>query len=119
MEQNQTAMREEYKKTVERVRGAMPDKELMNDLSELFKICGDSTRVGIICALVGAEMCVGDIADILGMTSSAISHQLRVLKHLEIVKSRREGRNILYHLADRQIGEIFRLGFAHLRQKHK
>lgn len=119
MEQNQTAMREDYKKTVERVRGAMPDKDLMRDLAELFKICGDPTRVGIVCALVGAEMCVGDIADILGMTSSAISHQLRVLKHMNIVKSRREGRNILYHLADRQVGEIFRLGFSHLRQNKK
>lgn len=119
MVQTQAAMGEEYRKTVERVREVMPDKELLYDLAELFKICGDATRVGIVCALIGAEMCVGDIADILGMTSSAISHQLRILKHMNIVKSRREGRNVLYHLADRQVGEIFRLGFVHLQQNRK
>ena len=85
---------------VEKVRQVMPGEDTLYDLTELFRIFGDSTRVRILYVLFEAEMCVCDIAALLGMTQSAISHQLRALKGARLVKSRREGKTVFYSLAD-------------------
>ena len=85
---------------VEKVRRELPGEDTLYDLTELFRIFGDSTRVRILYVLFEAEMCVCDIAALLGMTQSAISHQLRALKNVRLVKSRREGKTVFYSLAD-------------------
>ena len=92
----------------------MPDDEVMFNLAEFFKIFGDSTRVRIICALFRSEMCVCDIAALLGMTKSAISHQLRILKQSKLVKNRRDGKVVYYSLDDEHIAKIIDQGLAHI-----
>ena len=101
---------------VEKVKAKLPPEEPVYDVAELFKIFGDSTRARIICALEISEMCVCDIAALLNMTSSAISHQLRVLKQASIVKNRREGKVVYYSLADEHISKIFNLAFNHISE---
>ena len=101
---------------VEKVKSQLPPEEPVYDVAELFKIFGDSTRSRIICALEISEMCVCDIAALLNMTSSAISHQLRVLKQSSIVKSRRVGKVVYYSLADEHISKIFNLAFDHVTE---
>ena len=86
---------------VNQVNQNMPDEEVLYDLAELFKIFGDSTRIKILYVLFESEMCVCDIAQLLGMTQSAISHQLRSLKQSRLVKARREGKTVFYSLARR------------------
>lgn len=95
----------------------MPQEELVYDVSELFKVFGDSTRARIICALGVAEMCVCDIAALLSMSSSAISHQLRILKQSRIVRSRRNGKVVYYRLADDHIQQIFQIAFEHITEE--
>ena len=92
----------------------MPDEETLCDLAELFRIFGDSTRIKILYVLFEAEMCVCDIAELLHMTQSAISHQLRVLKQSKLVKFRREGKTIFYSLADDHARTIIGMGMEHL-----
>ena len=99
------------------VREKMPPEEHLYEVSELFKVFGDSTRARIICALNIEEMCVCDLAALLHMTHSAVSHQLRLLKVSRIVKSRKEGRVVYYSLDDAHIGEIFALAFDHVMEK--
>ena len=94
----------------------MPDLEVLFDLADLFKVFGDSTRVRIICALFESEMCVCDIAAVLNMTQSAISHQLRVLKQARLVKYRRSGKTVYYSLADDHIQNIFNQAFEHVME---
>lgn len=94
----------------------LPDEELLYDVAELFKVFGDSTRVRIICVLFESEMCVCDIAEVLNMTQSAISHQLRVLKQARLVKYRREGKTVFYSLADGHIQTIFNQAFEHIME---
>lgn len=94
----------------------MPDEEMLYDVAELFKVFGDSTRVRIICALFESEMCVCDIAELLNMNQSAISHQLRVLKQARLVKYRREGKTVYYALADSHIQTIFDQAFEHIME---
>ena len=101
---------------VEKVKSKLPPEEPVYDVAELFKIFGDSTRARIICALEISEMCVCDIVALLNMTSSAISHQLRVLKQSCIVKSRRVGKVVYYSLADDHISQIFNLAFNHVTE---
>lgn len=96
------------------VDAVMPDEEMLYDLAELYKIFGDTTRIKILYALFEAEMCVCDIAQLLGMTQSAISHQLRVLKQSKLVKFRREGKTIFYSLADDHVRTIIGMGMEHL-----
>jgi len=98
------------------VRQHMPDEEDLLDLADLFKVFGDSTRVKIICALFRAEMCVCDIAVLLGMTKSSISHQLRVLKQTKLVKYRREGKIVYYSLDDEHVENIFAQGLLHITE---
>ena len=99
---------------VRTVMDRMPDEETLYDLAELFKVFGDSTRVKILCVLFEAEMCVCDIAELLSMSQSAISHQLRILKQNGLVKNRREGRAVFYSLADGHVKTIMRQGMEHI-----
>ena len=92
----------------------MPDEEMLYDLAELYKVFGDSTRIKILYALFESEMCVCDIAQLLRMTQSAISHQLRVLKQSKLVKFRREGKTVFYSLADDHVRTIIGMGMEHL-----
>ena len=99
---------------MERVQKKMPDENKLYDLAELFKVFGDSTRIKIIWALFESEMCVCDIAYLLNMTQSAISHQLRVLKAARLVRYRREGKTIYYSLDDSHVQQIFEMGMEHI-----
>lgn len=101
---------------VREVSEKLPDEEILYDVAELFKVFGDSTRVRIICALFESEMCVCDIAAVLNMTQSAISHQLRVLKQARLVKYRRSGKTVYYSLADKHIQNIFDQAFEHIME---
>lgn len=100
-----------------RVREKMPAEEPVYEVSELFKVFGDSTRARIICALNIEEMCVCDLSALLNMTQSAISHQLRLLKVSRIVKSRKQGRVVYYSLDDAHIGQIFAMAFDHVMEE--
>jgi ArsR family transcriptional regulator len=94
----------------------MPSEDTLYDLSELFRIFGDSTRIRILYVLFESEMCVCDIAALLGMTQSAISHQLRALKNARLVKARREGKTVFYSLADDHVKTIVDQGIEHVRE---
>lgn len=91
-----------------------PDEGMLIELAELYKVFGDSTRIKILYALFEEEKGVGDIANLLGMTMSAISHQLRILKQARLVKSRREGKMVRYSLADDHVRTIFAQGLDHI-----
>jgi len=99
------------------VREQMPREETLYDLSELFKVFGDSTRIRILFVLFEAEVCVCDLAAALGMTQSAVSHQLRILKQSKLVKSRREGKSIFYSLADGHVRTIIDQGLEHIEEE--
>ena len=101
---------------VNRVTKVMPDEDQLMDLAEFFKIFGDSTRIKILYVLSQAEMCVCDIATLLQMGQSAISHQLRVLKQMRLVKFRRDGRTVFYSLADGHIQMILAQGMEHIQE---
>ena len=94
----------------------VPTEEELSDLAELFKVFGDSTRIKILYVLVESDMSVGDIAQALNMTQSSISHQLRVLKQSRLVRFRREGKNIVYSLADDHVHTIMSQGLEHLEE---
>ena len=99
---------------VEKVRKEMPSEDTLYDLTELFRIFGDSTRIRILYVLFEAEMCVCDIAALLGMTQSAISHQLKALKNARLVTSRRDGKTVFYSLADDHVKTIIDQGLEHI-----
>ena len=101
---------------VEKVNDRMPAEDDLDDLADFFKIFGDTTRIKILYVLLCSEMCVCDLAQILNMTQSAISHQLRVLKQMDLVKSRREGKTIFYSLADGHITTILSQGLDHIQE---
>lgn len=94
----------------------MPQEDILNELVDFYKVFGDTTRVKILCVLLEAEMCVCDLAELLGMTQSAISHQLRVLKQMKLVKNRREGKTVFYSLADGHIQTIINQGMEHIME---
>lgn len=102
---------------VEKVRKKMPKEESLYDLAELFKVFGDTTRIKILYALFSNEMCVCDVASLLNMSQSAISHQLRVLKQARLVKYRKEGKSVYYSLDDEHIKHIFDKGLSHIAEK--
>ena len=104
----------ENKDLLERVELDLPDEESLYDLAELFKVFGDTTRIRILYALFESELCVCDIAEVLNMTQSAISHQLRVLKQARLVRSRRVGKQIYYFLADDHVRTILGQGMEHV-----
>ena len=101
---------------VSKVRAKMPPEERLYDLAELFKVFGDTTRVKILSALFESEMCVCDIATLLNMNQSAISHQLRVLKTARLVKHRKDGKTVFYSLDDEHIKNIFDQGLEHISE---
>ena len=101
---------------IQKVQQEMPDEDVLFDLSELFKIFGDSTRIRILYVLFESEMCVCDIAEVLNMTQSAISHQLRLLKQAKLVSNRREGKTVYYALADDHVRTIINQGMEHIEE---
>lgn len=101
---------------VERIRGTMIDDGELYELSDFFKVLGDSTRIKILSALDAGEVCVCDLAVLLNMTKSAISHQLRSLKQANLVKFRREGKVVYYSLSDDHVRDIFEKGLEHIRE---
>lgn len=103
-----------HQDVIDRVNAEMPDEAVLYDLAELFKIFGDSTRIRILYVLSEAEMCVYDIARLLNMTQSAISHQLRALKQAKLVKYRRDGKTMFYSLADGHVKTILNQGMDHV-----
>ncbi|WP_236355034.1 ArsR/SmtB family transcription factor [Konateibacter massiliensis] len=118
-EQNEVAKCEElciHENVVKDVQGHMPPDEKLIDLADFFKIFGDTTRIKILYVLFQSEMCVCDIADLLNMTQSAISHQLRVLKQMQLVKFRREGKTVFYSLSDGHIKTIINQGMEHINE---
>ncbi len=93
---------------------AIPEKETMDNIAELFKGFADATRVHILSLLIERELCVTDIAEAVDLSQSAISHQLRILKQMHLIKFRREGKNLLYSLADDHVKTILRMGLEHV-----
>ena len=106
-----------HEDVVKLVTGEMPQEEDLYDLADFFKVFADSTRIRILYVLKCSEMCVCDIAQILNMTQSAISHQLRVLKQMKLVKNRRDGKTIFYSLADDHITTILSQGIEHIEEE--
>lgn len=102
---------------VNKVSQKMPEEELLYDLADLFKVFGDTTRVKVLWALSESEMCVCDIANLLKMTQSAISHQLRILKQSRLVKYRKDGKVVYYSLDDMHVKQIFDYAMIHINEK--
>jgi ArsR family transcriptional regulator len=105
-----------HEEKVARVRSVMPDVKDLRDLAELYKAFADGTRVRILWALSCEELCVCDLAVLLGMTKSAISHQLRYLRLANLVKFEKQGKIVFYSLADDHVKDIFERGFEHVRE---
>jgi ArsR family transcriptional regulator len=107
---------EHHHEAVAESRSHMPDDETIYELSDFFKIFGDSTRMRILFALDGAPLCVCDLADLLGMTKSAVSHQLKILRGSDLVTYRKAGKNVYYSLADDHVGSIIETALAHVKE---
>ncbi|MFR1687613.1 MAG: ArsR/SmtB family transcription factor [Massilimicrobiota timonensis] len=107
---------EVHEDIVKRVQDKQPDDEYLYELADLFKVFGDTTRIKILYALFESELCVGDIALVLGMSQSAVSHQLRVLKDSKLIKFRREGKVIFYSLDDDHVRTIMSMGMEHVEE---
>lgn len=105
-----------HEEIVDKVEKVMPDEQQLLELSEFFKVFGDSTRIKILYVLSQSEMCVCDIAKLLQMGQSAISHQLRVLKQMRLVKFRRDGKTVFYSLSDGHIQTILAQGMEHISE---
>lgn len=105
-----------HKDTIKEVKKKLPAEETIRELADFYKVFGDATRIRILYVLLQAEMCVCDLAELLGMTQSAISHQLRVLKQMKLVKNRREGKTVFYSLADGHIQTIISQGMEHIAE---
>lgn len=106
----------DYNEKLNYIQKNLPDEDVIYNLAELFKMFGDTTRVRILYVLFESELCVNDIAELLGMTHSAISHQLSVLKSSKLVKSRKDGKSVYYSLDDEHIKHIFDQGLAHVTE---
>ena len=105
-----------HEDVVEEVKNSMPEEDKLYDLADFFKVFADSTRIKILYVLLMHEMCVCDLAGTLGMSQSAISHQLRTLKQMDLVRSRREGKTVFYSLADNHIASILSQGLEHIEE---
>lgn len=105
-----------HEEIVNQVKQAVPDEASLYDLADFFKVFADSTRIKILYVLLCSEMCVCDLAQILGMTQSAISHQLRTLKQMDLVRNRRDGKTVFYSLADEHIKSILSQGMEHIHE---
>lgn len=104
---------------VNRIKKIMPSDDLLFDIAEVFKVFGDTTRMKIISALLEAELCVGDIAEITNSTQSAISHQLRVLKQAKLVKFRKDGKTVYYSLDDEHISDLYEIAKKHIEEGYR
>ena len=102
---------------VKQVLEAMPEEDDLYSLADFFKVFADSTRIRILYVLLCSETCVCDIAQLLNMTQPAISHQLRILKQMDLVRTRRDGKTVFYSLADDHIASILRLGMEHILEE--
>ena len=92
----------------------LPDEELLYDLADLFKVFADTTRIKILYSLMGTDLSVGQIADVVGATQSAVSHQLRVLKQAHLVKFQRDGKSVIYSLSDDHVYTMLAQGMTHI-----
>ena len=101
---------------VEKIFGQQPDDEILYDLAELFKVFGDSTRIKILYSMFENELCVNDIAKLLNLSQSSVSHQLRILKTSKLVKFRREGKSVYYSLDDEHVRAIISMGMEHVEE---
>ena len=102
--------------SIARLQNDLPDDEILYDLAELFRVFGDSTRIKILYALFESELCVNDIAQVVGISQSAVSHQMRVLKTRQIVQFRRDGKYIYYSLDDDHVRSMISLGMDHVEE---
>lgn len=107
-----------HEEAAAKARGSLPSAALVDGLSAFFKILGDPTRIRIMCALDCAELCVCDLSAVLGMTKSAVSHQLNTLRAAQLVKYRRDGKNVYYSLDDQHVTDILERAMEHLRHSH-
>ena len=114
--ESQTGYLAAFQEVADKILSSMPKEEHLYDLAELFKIFGDSTRIRILYALIESELCVGDIAQLLNLSQSAVSHQLRILKDAKLVKYRRDGKIIFYSLDDEHVRNILNLGMEHVEE---
>jgi len=105
-----------HEEIVRKVQKTLPEEKYIQELADFYKVFGDATRVKILYALLESEMCVCDLAVLLKMTQSAVSHQLRVLKQMKLVKNRREGKTVYYSLADGHIQNIISQGMEHIME---
>ena len=105
---------EVHENIVHQIEDGMPSESILQNLADFYKVFGDVTRVKILCVLFQSELCVCDLAEVVGMTQSAISHQLRILKQMKLVKNRREGKIVYYSLADAHIQSILNQGMEHI-----
>lgn len=94
----------------------MPDTTILYDLSDFFKLMGDSTRIQLLWALEEEELCVGDLAALLNMTKSAVSHQLKILRSAKLVKAEKRGKNVFYALSDHHVRTVLEMGLEHVRE---
>ena len=108
--------KETHNNIIDSISGDMPDENLLCELAEFFRVFGDSTRIRILYALSKAEMCVCDIAELLSISQSAVSHQLQVLRSKRLVKYRREGKTVFYSLNDEHIFSIIGQGIDHIKE---
>lgn len=114
IDERQDSKEHSHEEAIAKVEESMPPEELLYDLAELYKVFGDSTRIKILYVLLESELCVYDISQLLTMSMSAISHQLRVLKQAKLVKFRKEGRTVIYSLADDHVKTILGQGMGHI-----
>ncbi len=112
------AVKHVHKESVEVVKKSLPSDDVIYNLSELFKVFGDSTRTKIISALFTSELCVCDICSVLRMNKSAVSHQLRVLRQTNLVKCRRSGKEVFYSLNDDHVYKIYQMALEHLNERN-
>jgi ArsR family transcriptional regulator len=116
MMEQKTELLAAHEDVVRKVLENQPEEDYLYDLAELFKVFGDSTRIRILYALFESELCVSDMAQILNMNQSAVSHQLRILKDAKLVKFRREGKSIFYALDDDHVRNILSIGMDHVEE---
>ena len=105
-----------HENLLEQVQQRMPDDDTLCDVAEMFKVFGDITRTKILSALFEAELCVCDICEIVKMSPSAVSHQLRILKTARLIKARRDGKTVFYSLADDHVATLLRQGMEHISE---
>lgn len=117
MNENKSILSVNDKKMVNKIQKEMPDYNTITDLADFFKIVGDSTRLQILMALSNGELCVSDLAYVLNMTISAISHQLKSLREAKLVKLRKEGKIVYYTLDDDHIEKLLKVSFDHIMEK--